>query len=496
MPVQQSIRFILDDQVVELDFQQSGQYTPVTTVLNYLRSLPGHKGVKEGCGQGDCGACTVVLAEPDGRGGLSYKAVNSCLIFLPMIHGKQLITVENINEEDKDHHSVLHPVQLALVQHDGTQCGYCTPGMVASMFALYKNHRNPAKEVVEDALSGNLCRCTGYRSIVDAALDACKVKDNDHFSRNKEQVIEKLDALYRNTETIVIQTGNHTYLKPFTMTEALKLRRENPDALMITGATDVALLKTKKHLHLPKILDLSGLDELKLILEDHHRIVIGAGTTMEEIREYCISRLPALAGILHVFGSLQIRNMATMGGNLMSASPIGDTLPLLIALHAKVRLLGNNKQRDLPVEDFITGYRQTDIHADELPALILIPKPKKNVIIRSYKLSKRTDLDISTVSACFRMVLTKENKVREIDIVYGGMADRPKRAAAAELVLKDELWSRALVERAANQLEKAFQPLSDARAAADTRMIMARNLLLRFWLETGRDDLNEKKETD
>ncbi len=489
MPAKQSIKFILDDRVVEIDFKGAEKLTPTTTVLQYLRSLPGHKGVKEGCGQGDCGACTVVLAEPDGRGDLVYKAVNSCLIFLPMIHGKQLITVENIAEEKDDNDIVLHPVQTALIRHDGTQCGYCTPGMAASMLALYKNHRNPSKETVEDALSGNLCRCTGYRSVVDAALEACKVKDDDHFTKNKEKTVNLLNTLNQETETVVIKARGHTYMKPFTVVEALKLRRDNPGAMVITGATDAALLKTKKHFVPEKILDLSALDELKLILEDHHRIVIGTGISLEEVRQYCVSRLPALAELLRVFGSLQIRNMATMGGNLMSASPIGDTLPMLIALGAKVRLLGNNKQRELPVENFITGYRKTDIHDDEIPALIMIPKPKKNVLIKSYKISKRTDLDISTVSACFRMVLTRENRVREIDIVYGGMADRPKRAAATAMVLKDELWSAALVEHAMQQLEKEFQPLSDARAAAGTRLIMAKNLLMKFWLDTRRPEL-------
>ena len=481
MSNKKSIKFVLDDKLVEIHFSQL--LPPTTTVLNYLRSLPNHKGVKEGCAEGDCGACTVVVVELDGRGGLIYKAINSCLVFLPMIHGKQLITIENLAVKNGNEIK-LHPVQKALVDHDGSQCGYCTPGMAMSLFALHKNHKAPAKEIVEDSLVGNLCRCTGYRPIIDAATEVCSEEDNDLFIQNEEHIINLLQELYESTEAIEIRTETQTYLKPFTVIDTLKLRRQNPDAIIISGATDTALLQTKKHILLSEILDISGLDELKLIVEDHLRIVIGTGISLEEVREYCITRLPAMSDLLRVFGSLQIRNMATMGGNVMSASPIGDTLPLLIALDAKVRLLGNNKQREMLVEDFITEYRKTDIHSDEILALVIILKPRKNEIVRSYKISKRMDLDISTVSACFKMVLKQDRTIKKINIVFGGVADMPKRAVSTMGFLIGKEWSKQTIDEAAKLLETEFNPITDARASAEARRIMAKNLLLKFWMET------------
>ena len=482
MPIRKSIKFILDEKLVEIDFSKSKSITPTTTVLNYLRSLPNHKGVKEGCAEGDCGACTVVIAELDGRGGLTYKAINSCLVFLPMIHGKQLITVENLAVKNGGEVK-LHPVQNALVRHDGTQCGYCTPGVVMSMFGLYKNHETPNREIAEDALVGNLCRCTGYRPLIDAALDACTKDNHDQFTKGQDKVFDRLQELWESTDRIEIITEKQTYLKPFTVIDTLKLRRQNPDAIIISGSTDTSILQTKKHILLSKILDISGLDELKLIVEDHRRIVIGAGLSLEDAREYCNTRLPVMAEMLKVFGSLQIRNLATLGGNVMSASPIGDTLPLLFVLNAKVRLLGNNKQREILVEDFITAYRKTDIHPDEILALIMITKPRKNEIIRSYKVSKRMDLDISTVSVCFKLALNKDKTVKDIDIVYGGMADRPKRATKTVDFLTGKSWSKQTIEEAVKTIEKEFNPISDARASAEARTIMAKNLLLKFWVE-------------
>jgi len=485
------IQFILDNQIVKIGFNHPDSIKPTTTLLNYLRSLDGHKGVKEGCAEGDCGACTVVVAENDGRGNLSFKSVDSCLVFLPMIHGKWVITVENLAVKNGGEIR-LHPVQEAMVETNGTQCGYCTPGIIMSLFALFKTHKNPDVDTIEDALTGNLCRCTGYRSIIEAARGACQNGGSDRFDEMESSVWEMMESI-NTIETLVLNVSGQQYFKPFSMEEALRIRNAHPDALMINGSTDAALLQTKKQVFLPKILDLSGVNELKMIVEDHARIVFGSGISLEDVRNFCQTRLPVLYDILNVFGSLQIRNLATLGGNIGSASPIGDTLPVLMALDAKLRLLGTGKQRELLLEDFIEGYRKTNIQDDEIIALIIIPKPVEGEIVKSYKISKRRDLDISSVSACYKIKANPDSLVERISIFYGGVAATTKRAVLTEQFLTGKPWNRPTIETAMEVLATDFQPISDARADASSRTIMAKNLLLKFWSETCPEILDNQK---
>jgi len=480
--MQHTIRFVLDGRIVEVDFRKSSGLKPTTTLLNWLRTLPGHKGVKEGCGQGDCGACTVVVATPSGKGKLVYKTIDSCLVFLPMVHGKQVITVENLSVPGKNN-KTLHPVQQALVDVHGIQCGYCTPGMVMSLFGLYKNHPQPSRKIIGDALTGNLCRCTGYRSVIRAAQQACMNPEPDHFSDREKEVCTLLEGIRANQETIEIGMGNQTYFRPFTLTEALRLRRDNPDALIISGSTDVAIRQTKHKEVLSRIIDLSGVEELQAIREDKGQLIIGAGASVEEIRQFSGKRFPVLVRLLNVFGSLQIRNMATMGGNIASASPVGDTLPFLVASGAKVILSGGASERTIPVEDFITGYRVTGLRKDELIREIMIPIPATGTRIGFYKISKRKDLDISTVSGAFRINMVL-GAVTDIILAFGGMAVTVVRGRRAEQYLKGKKWTRETVKEAIQVLAGEFDPISDARASAEYRHTVAGNLLLKFYLET------------
>lgn len=470
------VRFLLNDRLVEVDFSKEAALLPSVTVLNYLRSLPGYKGVKEGCAEGDCGACTVVIAEAV-EGKLVYKTVDSCLLFLPALHNKQLITVEHL--ADNGH---LHPVQTAIITHNGSQCGYCTPGIVMSLFGLYKNHSATDRKVIEQALTGNLCRCTGYQSIICAAEEVCKTSGYDKFSASAA-VIAQLEAM-KSVMPLELLTNRQRYYKPFTLEDALSYRREVPEAQVVAGATDLALWQTKNKELLPALLDISDVKAFKYFEESPDDYTIGAGLSIESLRQTSAACLPALKNMLDWFGSLQIRNVATLGGNIASASPIGDTLPMLYAYDARVKLQSADFERMVPVGDFITGYRRTCLRPDELITAVVIPKPQPGTIVKSYKVSKRRDLDISTVSAGFSLI-SRNGTVARIVLAYGGMAAQTVRAVKTEQFLTGRAWSFPVIREAMTILEKEFTPLSDVRAGAVYRSLIARNLLLKFYEETG-----------
>lgn len=471
-----SIRFLFRGAQIELDLEKD-QIAPTTTVLRYLRGTGCSTGTKEGCAEGDCGACTVVIAEPDESGVLCYKAVDSCLVFLPMLHGKQLITVEDLESADQP-----HPVQQAMVECNGTQCGYCTPGFVMSLLALSKQENPPDKKQLEDALTGNLCRCTGYRPILDAAMRCTSSPPPDVFSEKEAETLQQLNGL-DNASSLSIRVDDQQYFRPSRLQDALALLGTTPGLIPFSGATDLALRVTKRHERLTPLLDLSAIAELRQLEIGDELVTIGAGVPLETIRLKLRALLPALTDMLDVFGSRQIRTLATLGGNLGSASPIGDMLPVLMAYDAKIVLQDREQSREVPIEAFITGYRTTLRRPDELIIQVRIPIPRPDSIIRSFKVSKRKDLDISTVSTAIRMTL-KEGIIHDAVIAYGGMAAKTERATETETFLIGKQWNRTAAEAAAQLVRRQFHPISDARSGADFRRIAAGNLILKFWSET------------
>jgi xanthine dehydrogenase small subunit len=434
--------------------------------------------VKEGCAEGDCGACTVVLGELSGEG-IRYRAVDSCLIFLPMLQGKQLITVENLKSPVGD----LHPVQQAMIDAHGSQCGFCTPGIVMSLYALYKNCTVPTEDVIYKALAGNLCRCTGYKPIIEAAMLACGPGRKSEKPAESEAVAALLKRI--PADSMVIATEHQTYYRPATLPEALEVKRLHPDVVVLNGATDVALRVTKKHELLPALLDLSGIEALRSRSEENGSCVVAAGTPVEDFAGLCRDRFPAIAAMLDLFGSLQIRNLATVGGNLGTASPVGDLMPALIAHGASIELRSGRGARRVPASEFVAAYRRTAAAEDELITAVVLPPVTPGTVLKSYKVSRRRDLDIAAVSGAFRLELEGGSRIREVVLAFGGMDNRTRRAERAEAFLRGRSWDRPTVEKAMSVLDDDFTPISDVRGSAAMRRIIARNLLLKFWADSG-----------
>ena len=468
-----ALRFILDGRVREL----SG-IDPTITVLQWLRGAERRCGTKEGCAEGDCGACTVVLGELEGSG-VRLRAVNACLMLLPFLDGKALFTVESLRGAD----GALHPVQRALVECHGSQCGFCTPGFVMSMFALFETEREPpTRERIEDVLAGNLCRCTGYRPIVEAVGHAYALGTAAGASA-RAALIGQLRAL-EGGEGLDLEHAGKRFIAPRTLDELAAFLEAHPVARLVAGATDLGLLLTKEHRELPLVVSVNQVPELRAVTDTGGHLELGAAVTYTDALGPLAAHHPELGGLLRRLGSTQIRNVGTVGGNVANASPIGDMPPALLALDASLVLRRGAGRRELPISDFFLGYRKTALRPGELLERIRIPHGPPGLRFRVYKIAKRFDQDISAVCGAFAVELDGD-RVRAARVALGGVAAVPMRAAGAEAALAGKAWGEPAIEAAVKALQAELAPISDMRASAAYRRLVAGNLLRRFWLEVG-----------
>ncbi|KQV38226.1 MULTISPECIES: xanthine dehydrogenase small subunit [unclassified Rhizobium] len=470
-----SIRFILNDREVTLS-----QLSPTATLLDFLRLERRLTGTKEGCAEGDCGACTVLVGRLAGDG-LIYESVNACIRFVGSMNATHVVTVEHLAAED----GTLHPVQQAMVDYHGSQCGFCTPGFVMSLYGLWLSKDNPGRADIEKALQGNLCRCTGYEPIVKAAEAVARARPNSVFDpilKMRDEIGTRLKAL-KTEETIVIGPEEAQLIIPGTTADLAKIMERSPKATIVAGSTDVGLWVTKQMRPINPVVFINGLDELQTITETAEGITIGAGVSYTAAFETLSRHYPAFAGLIDRIGGEQVRNMGTIGGNVANGSPIGDSPPPLIALAATVTLRSTSGARTLPLEDFFIQYGMQDRKASEFVESIFVPALPAGDHFAVYKITKRRDEDISALCAAFRISLDADNRVTAARIAFGGMAGTPKLAAAAETALTGQLWNEETIAAARIALEQDYQPLTDWRATAGYRMLAAKNLLTRFFLE-------------
>ena len=463
-----SLQFLRSGRRVRLD-----GFSPRTTLLDWLRLEERSTGTKEGCAEGDCGACAVVVArERDGR--LVYEPVNACITLLGQLEGGELITVENLAED-----GVLHPIQEAMARQHGSQCGFCTPGIVMSLFAHYhENGGATSRDKINDVLAGNLCRCTGYRPIIDAALEVCNAGADDRFTRNAAERLETLRSLDDKAD-VVVGDAHAFFAAPASEPSFARLYMEHPDATIVAGATDVGLWITKKLTPLEKIIHVGRIAELAKIVENPVGSTFGAVVSLARAAPVLGSIDPDIAEVLRRFGSTQVRACGTVGGNIANGSPIGDLAPMLIALNARVELRRGDHIRELALEDFFLDYGKQDRQPGEYVRRLLVPKLSPATHFRAYKITKRTDEDISAVLAAFCLKVDG-GRISDARVAFGGMAAIPKRAKTVEEKLRGlSLADTRGWQPAADAISQDFTPLTDQRAGANYRSRVAGNLVIK-----------------
>ena len=470
------IRFILNGEDIAVS-----NFEPTETLLDFLRLKRRLTGTKEGCAEGDCGACTVLVGRLEG-GRLTYETVNACIRFLGSLNATHVVTVAHLAAQD----GRLHPVQQAMVDCHGSQCGFCTPGFVMSLYGLWLTNDRPSRAEIERALQGNLCRCTGYEPIVRAAEQVSLTRPSalfDPLERDRASILARLWAL-QGAETITVVKDDRRAIVPGSVAALADLLAEEPKATIVAGATDVGLWVTKQMRDLNPVIFINHLADLQTITVDEGGITLGAGVSYARAFEAIRREIPALGRLIERIGGQQVRNMGTIGGNIANGSPIGDTPPALIALGATIRLRQASGSRELSLEDYFIDYGKQDRRAGEFVETIRVPRPAEGDQFAVYKISKRRDEDISALCGAFQLTLGEDGTVAHIRIAFGGMAATPKRARAVEAALLGKPWSEATIADARDAFDEDYKPLTDWRATADYRQLTAKNLLTRFFLET------------
>jgi xanthine dehydrogenase molybdopterin binding subunit/xanthine dehydrogenase small subunit len=487
-----ALKFILNGKAIRAE-----NISPNTTLLEFLRGS-GLTGTKEGCAEGDCGACSVAIVENNASGQATYRAVNSCLLPICLLAGREIISVEGISRSATGNrqpaNSNLHPVQRAMAAGYGSQCGYCTPGFICSLFEGYYRDDLKTDEDLDEQLAGNLCRCTGYRPIRDAAVAAFTERP---LKNGADVFAERLKNSAAKLGAVAWESNGEKFFRPTSLFELFRLQKENPGARLVAGATELGLDITKRYKKFPTLISTEAVEELQEIKSKEAEWHIGAAVTLTEIEDKLGEEFPALGDMLRVFGSRQIRNRATMGGNLVTASPIGDCVPVLLALDAKIILAAETGESILPAGEFFIAYRKTALRPEEILKTILLPRgisaPKLTRQSAWFKVSKRREMDISTVAAAFVVDCDEQKIVRHARLAFGGVAALPSRAKKTEAVLLGKIWSEETIQLALPILKTEFAPISDVRGSAEYRSGLIASLLEKFYFNPAGDEVASRK---